>query len=67
MTAGVQYDPCYHLACDTFDNVSLHALDVNSDAVAAAVLTFAMNTKAVNDERGKGNFQPHNMEFSASS
>jgi Zn-dependent M28 family amino/carboxypeptidase len=66
-TPGVQYDPCYHLACDTFANVSLHALDVNSDAVAAAVLTFAMNTTSVNDVRGKGNFQPHNMEFSASS
>ena len=66
-TPGVQYDPCYHLACDTFANVSLHALDVNSDAVAAAVLTFAMNTTTVNDVRGKGNFQPHNMEFSASS
>jgi Zn-dependent M28 family amino/carboxypeptidase len=66
-TAGNQYDPCYHLACDTFANVNLHALDVNSDAVAAAVLTFAMNTKTVNDVRGKGNFQPHNVEFSASS
>ena len=27
-TAGDQYDPCYHLACDTFDNISLFALDV---------------------------------------
>jgi len=63
-TAGNAYDPCYHLACDTFDNVSLHALDVNSDAVAASVLTFAMNTTTVNDVKGKGNFQPHNMEFS---
>ncbi len=43
-TAGEQYDQCYHLACDTFDNVSLEALDVNSDAVAASVLTYAMNT-----------------------
>jgi Zn-dependent M28 family amino/carboxypeptidase len=66
-TAGDQYDPCYHLACDTFDNVSLHALDVNSDAVAASVLQYAMNTETINGERGKGNFQPHNMEFSPSS
>ena len=22
-TAGEQYDPCYHLACDTFDNINL--------------------------------------------
>jgi len=66
-TAGDQYDPCYHLACDTYDNINLHALDVNSDAVAAAVLTFAMNTQTVNNVKGKGNFQPHNMEFSPSS
>lgn len=56
-TAGDQYDPCYHLACDTFDNVNLHALDVNSDAVAYAVLQYAMNTEDINGERGKGNFQ----------
>jgi Zn-dependent M28 family amino/carboxypeptidase len=40
-TAGDQYDPCYHLACDTFDNVSLEVLDQNSDAIAAAILFFA--------------------------
>jgi Zn-dependent M28 family amino/carboxypeptidase len=56
--AGEQFDPCYHLACDTFDNVSLQALDVNSDAVAAAVLQFAMSTEAVNGRSGKGNFGP---------
>jgi len=57
-TAGGQYDPCYHLACDTFDNVNLHALDVNSDAVAFATLQFAMNTENINGQRGKGNFNP---------
>jgi Zn-dependent M28 family amino/carboxypeptidase len=56
-TAGEQYDPCYHLACDTFDNISLHALDVNSDAVAYSTLQYAMNTFSINGERGKGNFQ----------
>jgi Zn-dependent M28 family amino/carboxypeptidase len=56
--AGEQYDPCYHLACDTFDNVSLNALDINSDAVAYAVLEYAMNTESVNGEKGKGNFKP---------
>jgi len=61
--AGEQYDPCYHLACDTFDNVSLEALDVNSDAVAASVLSFGMNTEIVNGVKGKGNFQAHNMDF----
>jgi Zn-dependent M28 family amino/carboxypeptidase len=47
-TAGDQYDPCYHLACDTSDNISLTALDQNSDAAAHAVLTFAMTTSSVN-------------------
>lgn len=39
--AGIQYDPCHHLACDTFDNVNLAALAVNSDAIAAALLRFS--------------------------
>ena len=57
-TAGDQYDPCYHLACDTFDNVNLFALDINSDAVAYSVLQYAMNAEDINGERGKGNFKP---------
>jgi Zn-dependent M28 family amino/carboxypeptidase len=40
-TAGQQYDPCYHQACDTFDNNSNTALDQMSDAVAHAVLLFS--------------------------
>jgi Zn-dependent M28 family amino/carboxypeptidase len=47
-TAGQQYDPCYHEACDTFANVSLEVLDVNADAVALATLTYAMSTSTVN-------------------
>ncbi len=57
-TAGDQYDPCYHLACDTFDNISLEVLDLNADAVAAATLQYAMNAEAVNGKKGKGNFKP---------
>ena len=57
-SAGEQYDPCYHLACDTFDNVNLYALDVNSDAVAFAALSFGMSTEGINGEKGKGNFKP---------
>ena len=56
-TAGAQYDPCYHLACDTFANNSNTALDTNSDAIAYAVLQYAMNTSDVNAQRGKGNFK----------
>jgi Zn-dependent M28 family amino/carboxypeptidase len=56
-TAGEQYDPCYHLACDTYDNVSLEALDINSNAVAFSVLQFAMDTNIINGKKGKGNFK----------
>jgi len=63
-TAGDQYDPCYHLACDTFDNVSIYALDVNSDAAAFAILQLAMNSSTLNGKKGKGNFKLDNeMEY----
>jgi Zn-dependent M28 family amino/carboxypeptidase len=55
-TAGQQYDPCYHAACDTFANVALDVLDLNSDAVAFSTLTYAMSTRSVNGEgSAKGN------------
>jgi Zn-dependent M28 family amino/carboxypeptidase len=43
-TAGIAFDPCYHQACDTFANVNEVALDEMTEAVAHAVLTFAMTT-----------------------
>jgi Zn-dependent M28 family amino/carboxypeptidase len=52
-TTGAQFDPCYHLACDTFANVNLHALDVNADAIGFAALTFAYSTETVNGVPGK--------------
>jgi Zn-dependent M28 family amino/carboxypeptidase len=52
-TAGEQFDPCYHLACDTFENVDLHALEVNSDLIAFAQLSFAYSTESVNGVPGK--------------
>lgn len=64
-TAGDQYDPCYHSACDTFDNVSLKALDVNSDAIAYAILKYAMSTKTINGIKGKGNFKEHKLAMDA--
>ncbi len=51
-TAGQQYDPCYHAACDTFANVNLEAFDVNVDAVAFATLAYAYSTQAVNGVPG---------------
>ena len=47
-TAGVAYDPCYHQACDTYANNSDKALDLNSDAVAHAVITYATSTESIN-------------------
>ncbi len=52
-TAGEQFDPCYHLACDTFENTDLHALEVNSDLIAFAQLTFAFSTESVNGVPGE--------------
>ena len=39
-----QFDPCYHLACDTVANLSTKVLGIMSDAVAHSVLTFAQTT-----------------------
>jgi len=52
-TAGDAFDPCYHQACDTIDNINMHALDVNSDVIAFAMLTFAYSTESVNGVPGK--------------
>jgi Zn-dependent M28 family amino/carboxypeptidase len=53
-TAGVAFDRCYHQACDTFTNVNLVALDEMTDAMAPAILTFAMTTSAVQGtDKGK--------------
>lgn len=51
-TAGQPYDPCYHLACDTFANNSNLVLDQMSDAVAHAVIKFAMSRNLVRQVRG---------------
>ncbi|HYI75309.1 MAG TPA: M28 family peptidase [Gaiellaceae bacterium] len=52
-TVGAQLDPCYHLACDTFANNNDHALEVNSDLVAFAALTYAYSTQTVNGVPGQ--------------
>ena len=51
--AGDAFDPCYHQECDDIDNFDPVALDVNVDAVAFAVLTYAYSTEAVNGVPGK--------------
>jgi Zn-dependent M28 family amino/carboxypeptidase len=51
-TAGEWLDPCYHQACDDIDNLSLDALETNSDAIALAVLAYAYSTQSVNGVPG---------------
>jgi Zn-dependent M28 family amino/carboxypeptidase len=48
--AGQRYDSCYHLACDTLDNVNLEILHQNADAIAAATLHYAMSSAPVRGE-----------------
>lgn len=38
--AGEQFDPCYHLACDDYDNINLDVLEENLHATASAILHF---------------------------
>lgn len=52
-TAGEQFDPCYHLECDTIANINNNALRVNSNLIAFAMLTFAYSTESVNGVPGK--------------
>lgn len=47
-TAGEPYDPCYHQACDTIDNVDAVVLEQMADAIAHSTQTFAETTSAVN-------------------
>jgi hypothetical protein len=51
-TVGAQFDPCYQAACDTFANTNDHALNVNADAIAFALLTYAYSTESVNGVEG---------------
>ncbi|WP_420450949.1 M20/M25/M40 family metallo-hydrolase [Ilumatobacter sp.] len=50
--AGEQFDQCYHDACDTIDNVSFEAMEVNVDAIAYAIYNLAASTEAVNGVAG---------------
>jgi len=51
--AGAAYDPCYHAACDTTENIDPVVLEQMADAIAHSTLTFAMTSSAVNGT-GKG-------------
>ncbi|MFI9558603.1 M28 family peptidase [Nonomuraea endophytica] len=45
--AGVAYDVCYHLACDTIANINMTALDVDSDAIADSTTRYAFNLNGI--------------------
>lgn len=46
-TAGVAYDPNYHLEGDTVDNLSMEAFLVNTQATAYAVATYATSFESL--------------------
>ncbi len=52
-TTGAAFDPCYHAECDTRDNINMHALEINSDAIALAVLAYSYSTELINGVVGK--------------
>lgn len=50
--AGEQFDQCYHEACDTIENVSEEAVEVNIDAIAFSIYGLAATTEPVNGVEG---------------
>ncbi|TKY86940.1 hypothetical protein EX895_004228 [Sporisorium graminicola] len=40
-TAGIAYDPNYHQAGDTIDNLAMEAFEINTKAIAHAVATYS--------------------------
>jgi aminopeptidase Y len=40
-------DPCYHLACDTIDNINWEAITVNARAAASAVAELALSVEGI--------------------
>jgi Zn-dependent M28 family amino/carboxypeptidase len=48
-TAGIAYDPCYHQACDTIDNLSHEALAINADAIAYVVFLYASGAEVLDN------------------
>ena len=57
LTGDGQDEALYDALSEDYDligNVNTFALDVNSDAVAAAIITFAFDTSTVNDVSAPG-------------
>jgi len=47
--AGIAFDPNYHQAGDTIDNVNLTAFETNLDAIGDALVRFAASTEALGE------------------
>jgi Zn-dependent M28 family amino/carboxypeptidase len=47
-TAGVSFDPCFHMICDDLGNVDRVALDRNSHAMAFVLGSYAISTEGIN-------------------
>lgn len=45
--AGAPEDPCYHLACDTLDNIDWEALTINAKAAGRAAAKLALSLDGV--------------------
>ncbi|ORY54938.1 uncharacterized protein BCR38DRAFT_380587 [Pseudomassariella vexata] len=57
--AGGPTDPCYHLGCDTIDNISWEALTVNAKAAGVVAAQMALSLEAV-PPRSKTSVNPRN-------
>ena len=44
-TAGLPYDPCYHRACDTIENINSDVLEQNTRALVRALNAAAIAAK----------------------
>jgi hypothetical protein len=49
-TANLAYDPCYHSACDTIDNLSHEAFAINADAIAYVVYLYVKGKEVINSQ-----------------
>jgi len=63
--AGDAYDPCYHSACDTMENLSVRSIEVNADAIAFVTSVFAHTTRKIDDEIEAANAEPTLQAFSS--
>ncbi|KAI9735729.1 MAG: hypothetical protein M1818_006337 [Claussenomyces sp. TS43310] len=50
--AGLSFDPCYHQACDTVENLNMTAWEVNTKLVAHSVATYAVSLTGFPERTG---------------